>query len=274
MIFTRVLAVAIAAVAVSATPAATSTSKRDLTNPLSAILTPISQLLSAPAAPVKRLTNADRIARGLSPNKPNFARRHGAKARRSAAPCVPVTGVIGVQIQQGDGTVRSTFLGSPNSFGEFQPTDDQTSAVTLSVCTSDPASTIDIQTAFGGFPNFPFLAFVTGFANTSPDFASGSYNYAYLAASSQTPAGSSAVTQPNSFSAAAGVPEGVETNIWHLDTASGALTPSWVNTDGSSATITLLYVPSSNAFAITGDAGAFGSNFGTGNPATFSFIAI
>jgi len=267
MIFTRVLAVALAAVAVSATPSPSTTAKRALAfNPMDAILTPLSQLFSAPA-PAKRLTNAERITRGLSPHKPNFARRQAAKARRSSTPCVPTTGVIGVQT--GTGTL---FLGPPNSFGEFQPTGDQSSAIAISFCADDTSSTFDIQTTAGGFSNFPYLAFVEGFANTSPDLQSGSPNYAYLASSTQTPAGSPAVTQPNSFSAAAGIPEGVETNVWTLDPATNALTPSWINSGGSAASVSLVYVSAANAFAITGDSGAFDNNFGTTTPASFTFI--
>ena len=43
-----------------------------------------------------------------------------------------------------------------------------------------------------------------------------------------------AVTQPNSFSAAAGVPEGVETAIWSIGAGSHpTVSPVWINSDGS-----------------------------------------
>lgn len=97
-------------------------------------------------------------------------------------------------------------------------------------------------------------------------------------------AGSAPVTQPNSFSAAAGVPEGVETDIF-LISSTGEITVRWVNADGCASTFPthsalpltlnfaaahtfpILYVPASNAFAITGDAAAFGANFGDANAA-------
>ena len=70
-----------------------------------------------------------------------------------------------------------------------------------------------------------------------------------------------AVVAPNAFSSAAGVPLAVETNMWTFGLAD-ILLPSWVNTDGSTPAISLVYVSSSDAFAFVGDVGAFTANFG------------
>ena len=68
---------------------------------------------------------------------------------------------------------------------------------------------------------------------------------------------------PNSFSAASGTAEHVESDIWALSSATNALAVSFVNQDGSVVVPTIVYVPSSNAFAITGSPALFSANFGT-----------
>ena len=71
------------------------------------------------------------------------------------------------------------------------------------------------------------------------------------------------VESPNSFSAASGTSEHVESDIWALSSATNALAVSFVNQDGSVVVPTIVYVPSSNAFAITGSPALFSANFGT-----------
>ena len=54
----------------------------------------------------------------------------------------------------------------------------------------------------------------------------------------------------------------IESEIWQLDSQTNLLRASWVNTDGSTPAIDLVYVSSSDAFAFVGDVGAFTANFG------------
>ncbi|TFK50840.1 hypothetical protein OE88DRAFT_1659942 [Heliocybe sulcata] len=220
----------------------------------------------------KRLTNAQRLARGLPLRKPTRV-----KARQAAPSSCPTTSHTGIiRVVAVDGGLQGYVAATPNSFGEYQPTLDASAALRVSFGTSSCASSagytrLDI-TAENGISNFPMLGFMTGFANTDNNLGSGSYNYAYLGGVTSTPPGSPAVVQPSSYSAVAGVPDATESAVWAWDRSSNALTVQWVNTDGSTPATYLAYVPSANSFAVTGDLGAFTSNFGGADSATFTFV--
>ncbi|EIN08593.1 hypothetical protein PUNSTDRAFT_144117 [Punctularia strigosozonata HHB-11173 SS5] len=215
-------------------------------------------------------TNAERLARGLPLKKPH--RRSPSpsyQAKRATASSVAYTGVVRVVEPNNNNAVRGYLAATPTSFGEYGgTTTDISSALTITFTTSDPSSPFDISIS----GTYPDLGFTTGFANTDFNFGPGAYNYAYLTGVSGSPAGSSATIQPNSYSAVAGITEGTESAVWTWDSASGALTPRWVNTDGSTPAVTLLYVPSANAVAITGDPAAFNANFGTSTVVAFEFV--
>lgn len=91
--------------------------------------------------------------------------------------------------------------------------------------------------------------------------------------SSSAPAGSTPQRQPNAFSAAAGVPEDVESAIWSINSATGVLSTNWVNTDGSVPAQFLQFIPSSNAFAVTGSVAQFDATFG-GSQAAVSRLPV
>ncbi|KAI0073097.1 hypothetical protein K474DRAFT_1603949 [Panus rudis PR-1116 ss-1] len=230
------------------------------------------------------LTNGQRLARGLSPKQPRFAAHNGhhgsgskkshkhaardLRPRQSPAPCVPVTGRVAVARQAGpsNAAVNGFVAAVPNRFGEYQFTEDPTEALQVRFCPNDGAI-FDLPT-LNGVTAHPFLGLVSGFANSSPNLRAGSSNYAYLAGVSQTAPGSPPQTLPNSFTDATRIRELVESAIWSYDPATRALSALWFNTDGSPApATTILYVPTSDAFAVTGDAGAFLRAFGNGQVA-------
>ncbi|KAL0956999.1 hypothetical protein HGRIS_003100 [Hohenbuehelia grisea] len=256
--------IALIATAVTASNirAPTRTTSVDLFNGPNLHLKPISALDPVPG----HLTNAQRLARGLPLNPPVRRRkRHGQIARRqNASPLPPITGYISLTcdspIAEPDGPVY--ISSNANAFGEYTPTTDLSEVLAISVPASSGSPTG--MTALNGNlrVNFPNVVAILGFATTSGDMSPGSANYAYIGGSTSTPPGSPAVTQPNSYSAAAGVPRGVESAIWQRD-ANNRLTIAWTNEDGSRPEVFFAYVPGANAFIITGDPAAFSANFGT-----------
>ncbi|GJE88592.1 hypothetical protein PsYK624_046750 [Phanerochaete sordida] len=228
-------------------------------------------------------SSASSSAPSSSPSDPSSASSSSsappssASSSPSAAPtCSTVTGRISYEYTDAAGFSQGGWLSAAASaFGEFPPTTDGDAALVLSyeVCGTPDADAVYSFTSSNGFTNFPILAAINGFASTSTNLGPGSYNYAYIGATGNDVPAGPAVTQPNSFSAAAGVPEGVETTIWAVGAGNNpTLTPVWINTDGTPASVQLAYVPASNAFALVGDMAQFDANFGTADPATFSFV--
>ncbi|KAI0073092.1 hypothetical protein K474DRAFT_1667031 [Panus rudis PR-1116 ss-1] len=264
--FLLFLAIFLSALAVTATPTATTIVERDITlNPVGITLNPVEHSVEARAVP---LTNAQRLARGLTPNKPRF--NHAKKnihARQSPVPCPTVSGVIAASIEgQGPGYVAA----APNIYGEYGFTTNVNAALRVSVktCEGEPAQI----TSSNGATAFPDVGLVTGFANSNADLSTGSYNYVYFAGVTQTAPGSPPQTAPSSYSAATGLPASVESAIWNYDSSSQALTPFWVNTDGSLPAVSTLYAAGDNVFIVTGDVDDFRANFGTLPAATFRVV--
>ncbi|KAJ2968183.1 hypothetical protein NUW54_g13295 [Trametes sanguinea] len=103
---------------------------------------------------------------------------------------------------------------------------------------------------------FPYVGLVNGFASTDDNLRAGSTNYAYIAATSGVPAGSSAEAVPNAYSQATGTTKDAESAVWTLDESDPShivLTPTWINTDGSAATTQIVYSPGADALALVGD---------------------
>ncbi|KAF9491439.1 hypothetical protein BDN71DRAFT_1452864 [Pleurotus eryngii] len=158
-----------------------------------------------------------------------------------------------------------------NTFGEYTLTTDPAMSLVLDIdmvaARLGPVS----MTTVNGSPTFPQLSALNGFANVNADLGPGTYNYAYLGGSTNTPPGSPAVVQPNSFSAAAGIPVGVQSSIWRYSSGLG-VTAHWINSDGSEAETELVYISSADAFALVGDVAQFEVNFGPTEPCTLMFM--
>ncbi|KAI0737167.1 hypothetical protein C8Q80DRAFT_1276637 [Daedaleopsis nitida] len=218
------------------------------------------------SAPVP-LTNAQRLARGLPPNRPRFHNKHRRAIQpRQSGGCPMRTGTIAVAIA---GTNAGYVRHDANSFGEFGLTTDPAQALSVNFCPS--ASFIELTT-LNGLLTFDHLGGVQGFASTSPDLGTGPFaaNYVYIAGTTEAPRGPP-ISGPNAFSAATGIPEDYETTIWQL-AAGDQLVPSWVNSDGSTPAVQLIYVDGSQAFALTGDLPTFIADYGPAEPVTFTFV--
>ncbi|OJT15404.1 hypothetical protein TRAPUB_8033 [Trametes pubescens] len=222
-------------------------------------------------AEARGLTNGQRLARGLPPRSPAFnTRRRALAPRQSASPCALSQATGTIRVADTNGAVLGYVSSSANEYGEYSLATDAAGALSVALrrCDSND-SPFDIE-ALNGLSTYPYLGGVVGFANTDDNLRAGSFNYVYIAGTSQVAHGP-AQSAPNAFSAAAGTPKDVESAVWTLSGAD-ALAFNWVNTDGSAAAGTLVYVPSSAAFTYTGDLAAFVATFGPATAVTFTFV--
>jgi hypothetical protein len=103
------------------------------------------------------------------------------------------------------------------------------------------------------------LGMVQGRDNQDSNLAAGSFHYTYLASTNETPPGSVPADVGNSYSTATGLARTSESAVWTYNSATGILSPHWVNTDGSLPAIE--YFTQSTAIYMGGDAAAFNSRF-------------
>ncbi|RDX42402.1 hypothetical protein OH76DRAFT_1488687 [Lentinus brumalis] len=264
----RVLVLVFATFAVSGLAASTSTSS-DGYQPLNPVGIVTRSL--RPKADVY-LTNAQRLSRGLPPNRP---RRNGRPASSSkpspSSTCVTKTGYIQADVaRQGTGYVSKKV----NAYGEYGFTHDVSKALSISYCAKRGSGTVDIATS-NGPSSYDFLGLIAGFGNTDEhkNLDGSNYNYAYLGGVSKERRGPAAV-DGNSFTDATGVPEPSESNVWAIGRANH-ITASWVNTDGSTAPLQFLYYKGhgNNNFIVTANADLTQATFGPGHAATLTFVA-
>ena len=139
-----------------------------------------------------------------------------------------------------------------------------------------------------GIADFTFLGGISGFVSDSPNLASGSTNYAYLggvtpskytfpfvlpiltvwSAAPRSPP----VSAANSFTFATGRQEDVESAIWQVDTANGAVTAQWVNTDGGLPATSIVYYEPEDFLLLSGDAAAFERQYGASSVVAVTFV--
>ena len=146
-----------------------------------------------------------------------------------ATPGCTVTGTV--QISDTSSNTPVGFVSNVwNSFGEYVSTTIPTQYLSVSV---PVGNAVDVTALNGPDSTFPQVGGIQGFASTTPDLGAASFNYAYLGGTAHTAPGATPASGPNSFTAATGIGEDIESSIWSLGNT-GALTPQWVNTDASS----------------------------------------
>ncbi|EED82953.1 predicted protein [Postia placenta Mad-698-R] len=193
------------------------------------------------------MTNAQRLARGLAPNRPRF--NHA-----------------------GAGTSASTFVSRvPNVFGEYGVTTDAANALLVQYANCAGAASADLVT-LNGIADFTYLGGITGFSSPSGDLGPGSSMYAYLGGTSQTAPGATPQAVPNSFTFTTGIQEDVESAIWTLDRTTGVLTAHWSNTDRSTPATSIVYYAPENFLLLTGNPAAFRTTYGAGSVVTLTFV--
>ncbi|KAI0073513.1 hypothetical protein K474DRAFT_1710642 [Panus rudis PR-1116 ss-1] len=204
--------------------------------------------------PAKRMTNAERLARGLPPNAPIFRRALPGRdltptrayaAKRGSPSSVPVTltGRIQVRWIEGDasyGYVENSQSGI-NGVNFGGPIPELHVKITT---TSSGAGPFDIEAIN---PNFPSPFFVGASSNEfAPPvaFGPGNSNAASLDNVKQT-------TPVSGIS---------QSSLWSFDPTTKELTPHWVNPDGSVAETVIGFDIRNNAIVLTGDIAAYNAH--------------
>jgi hypothetical protein len=113
-------------------------------------------------------------------------------------------------------------------------------------------------------------------------------SYAYIAGTTQAPAGPAFTEGDNAFSAATGIPANIESAVWSYDPDTQAITAQWINTDGSTPATHIVYATErktlfsysmilfltlmslTESLILTGDVETFGSTFGAAYPEVVS----
>ncbi|GBE85925.1 hypothetical protein SCP_0804490 [Sparassis crispa] len=217
-------------------------------------------------------TNAQRMARGLPPNRPRFqhsARRIAPRASPAPGACNTLTGTLHVA---GTGIDPNTFVSRvPNQYGEYGVTTDTGDALRVQFTTCNTGLPLDLVT-LNGIADFTLLGGITGYGSSSSDLTTGSDNYAYLGGTTQTAPHAHPSAGDSSYSFATGMAENEESAIWQVDAASGAVIARWINSDGGAPTTYLVYNTANNVIVLTADPGAFAANFGPGPTVTLTFV--
>ncbi|KAJ7616542.1 hypothetical protein FB45DRAFT_1034861 [Roridomyces roridus] len=189
----------------------------------------------APQALDGVLTNAQRLARGLPLLKP---RRHSNFPRQSTPSSVaPVPVTCNIHVQPLDPNIQiGGFLTSDlGSWGQFYGLQDSQSGSMTVTFSYTPGSTtlFPILASTPSWANYQYMAAIIGDGSNGNDFASDYPNYAYLGKSNQVPEGPPSTTAGNSYADSIGMPGvGVETALWSYDPHTGALTATWINSNG------------------------------------------
>ncbi|PCH39027.1 hypothetical protein WOLCODRAFT_146826 [Wolfiporia cocos MD-104 SS10] len=258
----------VASVAAARTGTPTSASAPAL-NPHGADLTSVKLLDANP------LTNAQRLARGLPPNRPRFhsARHLAPRASPAADPnpaCPVVTGTLRVA---GAGVPAGSLVSrAPNAFGEYGVTRDAADALRVQYAACADGAPGDLL-GLNGIADHRFLGAITGFDSPAGDLAPGSSAYAYLGGTEQTPPNAPPATVGNSFTSATGIAAGAESAIWRVDGASGAVDARWVDGNGATPVIHVMYFAPEDFLLLTGDVGAFAAAYGGGEEVTLTFVS-
>ncbi|KAI0073505.1 hypothetical protein K474DRAFT_185554 [Panus rudis PR-1116 ss-1] len=203
------------------------------------------------AAPLKRMTNAERLSRGLPPNAPVFKRlqpgQHqnqdrdaptrvlAARASPSSVPPnrpVSLSGRIQVRTVEGNsvGYVRNWESGIFSTL----PTDQLHVQFNTTASGKGPFDIIATN------PNFP-APFYVGAKSGSLDFGRGNSNYASLSDVEKKPFG----------------PGLSQSALWSLDPSTKQLIPHWVNSDHRTVRTQIGVDLRNNYLAFTGDVQAF-----------------
>lgn len=200
----------------------------------------------------RRMTNAQRLARGLGPAPPVFKRvlpgraetptRSFDEEKRSPKPSAtpPVTYSGRIQIRNNDGSSLGYVLNAPwgvsgSNFGGPQ----EELHVTFTT-TASGAGPFDIVPTN---PKFPAPFFIGGSGST----ISGEFDTVTFQHVQQTPAGSRSS-------------KGGESAIWSVDTGTKELTAHWVNPDGQKPKTLIGFDIRNNGLFLTADINNYNSH--------------
>jgi len=223
------------------------------------------------------LTNAQLLRRGLPLKEPIL--RRGSPVRRSnpsSVPPVKIThrGIIEVH-NAGNGNLLgyiSKNLGNGGAQYVYDPSLSNALSVSFDTDQTNSCSQLDIN-AVDSNPSWPLLGLVQGRDDSSSDLAPGSYQYLYIAgvANPGTKPGDTPTQISNSYFI--GSPRTAETAVWTFNSATGALTLQWINTDGSSPNMQT-FTQSTGLYA-SSDMNAFFARYPAPvTPVTYNFVPV
>ncbi|KIO29643.1 hypothetical protein M407DRAFT_164484 [Tulasnella calospora MUT 4182] len=204
---------------------------------------------SLPEHGAEKLTNAERLVRGLPPKKPKLLQ--GSSLRRSQPSAVPLTTYRGyLRIDREDNGDNVGYL-SKNSLSTGQTGYDSFANAAPVTFKFDNAQTLGSASEFT-IESASFvpetLGLVQGRDDTDSDISTGSFHYLYIAGVQPTSPGATPQTVDNSYTRATGKARTAESEVWTFNRNTNALTLQWVNTDGSKPT-TLLFTQSTALYA-------------------------
>lgn len=187
------------------------------------------------------------------------------------SPCPPINAKCNILVKNAaDGSVFGFISPTWNIFGEYgivQPGQAGSLEVSFTYQKDKPATHLDFLATNGPGAAYPLVGATVGFVSPSNDLVAGGYNYAYITGTTQIPAGPPVGADNNSFGGTTGIPKAAESAIWNYDPKTQAITPQWINTDGSPAPTNLVYANDFNqAFILTGDVPVFQGTFGVPYP--------
>ncbi|CAE6437327.1 unnamed protein product [Rhizoctonia solani] len=288
--FSSLLTIAAAATAVLAQP-----SKRSAKlNPPVAAIHQV-DWATLPPAPTEATTNAKRFAQGLPPlnprrRNPNRGVHHGvahAKGTRvitaprsETSPAPPTSIKCNILVKNADSGEALGYVSSQwNSFAEYGPLQETQDADALEIesnYSSDSPKQLNFIAINGKSSAYPYFGASVGFASTDENVGEDDPDYLLLTGNTQTPPGSTpSYEASNSFSETSSIPVASESAIWSYDSATGALTAWWVNTDGTSVNPHILWSNQANnsLFTLTGSPATFREAYGVDGPeVTFTCV--
>ncbi|KAF8212861.1 hypothetical protein K438DRAFT_1805183 [Mycena galopus ATCC 62051] len=196
------------------------------------VLTAASVVL-AHAPPEHRLTNAQRLKRGLPPLPP-VARwtptRRAHTPRASPGLCTTTQTISGLlEVTDSSSGVSYGYVTTDYYMG-YSTVDPTENLRTVSITIPCNPSADDL-----GTDDHPYFGAIMSYYATNNDMTSASDNYAWMGRLTLVP-GAVPTVVGNSPQDAQGAEQASESSVWTYDPTDGTLTLTWYNTDGSAGT--------------------------------------
>ncbi|KAI0703467.1 hypothetical protein BC835DRAFT_1027261 [Cytidiella melzeri] len=231
-------------------------------------------VLAMPSATTKRMTNGERMARGLPPMPPH-RRANALLARQSPTPpspghatpgnfpgnhprsCQPRDGIIEV-ISASDQSLLGYIKNTHSGNGTYGLCSDSSDALKVHAnCDND---WFDVPITNGDRPGgCDHLGGFGGVNSAGLDFVPGNSYHACLSGVAQTAIGSFATMVTSIFSSLTGISTFSQSAMWSLDDTTNIFTVGWVNHDHTRAPTFISYVAESDTLYFTGDLAEFAS---------------
>ncbi|KAE9365670.1 hypothetical protein N431DRAFT_473709 [Stipitochalara longipes BDJ] len=133
-------------------------------------------------------------------------------------------------------------------------------------------SNVDFATSANN-EGYPFLGLIQGRDNPDATEAPGSSNYLYIGPVDYTAPGSTPQDGGSYYDVKTGLNHDAESSVWNVDIATGLVTPTWINPDGTPALDVQFFVQSEHVYAGS-DPGAFYARYPAPvTDVTINFIA-